>query len=94
MMNMNMDMKQGREVKIYFRKDSYEVQKTIFISARMKDKVSQIIEKYRNISNDYDEEIRFIFNSKVLHPSLTLEEAGLSEDAIIFVVIPKSVRGG
>ena len=93
-MNMNMDMKQGREVNIWFRKNSYERQKPIVISARMKDKVSQIIEKYWKESNDYDDEIKFIFNAKVLHPSLTLEDAGLSENANIFVVIPKSVQGG
>ena len=94
MMNMNMDMNQGKEVNIWFRKNSYESEKPIIISARMKDKVSQIIEKYRKESNDYDEEIKFIFNAKVLHPSLTLEEAGLNENANVFVVVTKGVKGG
>ena len=75
MMNMNMDMNQGKEVNIWFRKNSYENKKPILVVARIKDKVSQIIEKYRKESNDYDETIKFIFNAKALHPSLTLEEA-------------------
>ena len=75
MMDMNMNMILGREVNIWFRKNSYENKKPILVVARIKDKVSQIIEKYRKESNDYDETIKFIFNAKALHPSLTLEEA-------------------
>ena len=94
MMDMHMNMIQGREVNIYFRKNSYAMKKPILVVARMKDKVSQIIEKYRKESNDYDETIKFIFNAKALHTSLTLEEAGLQENANIFVVVTQGVQGG
>ncbi len=37
---------------------------------------------------------KFIFNAMALSPSLSAAEAGLSNDANIFVVATKGIRGG
>ena len=58
------------------------------------DKVSKIIERYRRQSGDKDLSKKFIFNARALHPSLTVAEAGLTDNANIFVVETKGVRGG
>ena len=52
-------------------------------------KVSSIIEKYRTKSGDYDVDRKFIFNAKNLSPYLSLAEAGILNNANIFVVKTK-----
>ena len=58
------------------------------------DKVSKIIERYRRQSGDKDLSKKFIFNAFPLNPDLTAAEAGLTDNANIFVVATKGVRGG
>ena len=53
------------------------------------DKVSSIIERYRHLSLDYDNKKKFIFNAKNLSPHLTVAEAGITNNANIFVVPTK-----
>ena len=50
------------------------------------DKVSDIIEKFRNKANVHDDNRQFIYNAKELNPSLSLGEAGLIHESIIYVV--------
>ena len=56
------------------------------INCNFKDKVSDIIEKYRNKAKDYDENIDFIFNAKRLEPSYSVGESGLKHNSRISVV--------
>ena len=56
------------------------------------EKISSIIEKYRNKSGDSTAE-KFIFNSHALSPFLTAAESGLTNNANIFVVETKVVGG-
>ena len=65
----------------------------ISIQCMPKDKVSDIIERYKGKSGDKDTTKRFIFNAKELNPSLTIEEVGMSNNANIFVVTTKGVKG-
>ena len=58
------------------------------------DKVSKIIERYRRQSGDKDLSKKFIFNAFASNPDLTAAEAGLSNNANIFVVATKGIRGG
>ena len=58
------------------------------------EKVSELIEKYRKMFNDYDETKKFIFNLKNLDMDLTCAEEGLFDNAIIFVENRKRVKGG
>ena len=77
-------------INIFFR---YRDEPPVWIKGKPGDKVSEIIEKYRKESNDYDTTRKFIFNAKVLNESLTLVE-GLTDNANIFVVVTQGVRGG
>ena len=48
-------------------------------------KVSDMIEKFENLILDHEHDKTFIFNGKSLDPNLTLAEAGISNDSIIYV---------
>ena len=53
------------------------------------EKVSDMILRYRNKTGDYDKNKIFIFNAKRLNPNLCLFEAGICNNANIFVVRTK-----
>ena len=57
------------------------------------EKVFFIIDKYRNISGDYDPYKKFIYNATNLSPNLTVNEAGLSNNANILVVSNNLLQG-
>ena len=58
----------------------------VMIQCLLTDKISDIIVKYRNISNNNEENVKFIFNAKDLNENLTVREAGLLNSSSIFVV--------
>ena len=58
----------------------------IMVQCMPDDKVSDVIEKYRNKANDRDPSKKFIFNAQSLKPSLSVAEAGISNNSNIFVV--------
>ena len=58
------------------------------------DKVSDVIERYRNFSNDRDMRKRFIYKGFPLNSSLTIREAGIDNNTYIFVFDPKKLEGG
>ena len=64
------------------------------IQCTLDEKVSKIIERYRMKANDVETNKKFIFNAIALNHSLTVAEAGLSDNSNIFVMNTKSVRGG
>ena len=53
------------------------------------EKVSEIIKRYRNKASDFEDNKKFIFNAKELNQSLTADEAGILNNANIFVVLVK-----
>ena len=57
----------------------------IYIQCMFDDKVSSIIEKYRKKANDYSHTKKYIFNAKELNPLLSIAEAGLTNNANVFV---------
>ena len=65
----------------------------VMIQCLSNEKVSEVIKKYRIKSGDNDETKKFIFNAKNLAPSLTVAEAGLTNNANIFVVATKGIKG-
>ena len=87
--------KKKNTIAVIFRKGfNSDKEKKFQVLCNCNDKISDIIEKYRIISNDDRvSEEKFIFNAKALNPGLTLSEAGLIENAHIFVVETKGVRG-
>ena len=55
----------------------------------LEQKVSSIIEQYRNKSGDHDPFKKFIFNAKNLSLNITVAEAGIWDKANIFVICTK-----
>ena len=66
----------------------------IMVQCKSGDKVSKIINEYRMKSADQDKSKKFIFNGFALNPDLTAVEAGLHNNATIYVVATKGIRGG
>jgi len=82
----------NNEISVIFRKlDDYGDTHSIMIQCYTDDKVAFAINKYRNISDDRDEAKKFIFNEKNLNPELSLAEAGITNNANIFVDTQKVV---
>ena len=84
---INMEMMNENElpsikdnINVIFRKDV-----PIMINCKLSEKVSEVIKKYRAKSLDNEKNIRFIFNAKELNQSLSVDEAGLTENSNIFV---------
>ena len=81
---------------VFFRRSSqFGRDDLILISFYPDDKVKDIIEKYRDLSEDYDIEKKFIFNARALpfSTSISAVEAGFYDCCNIFVVKTKPVKG-
>ena len=86
---------QSRVITIIFRRDPHEQPSPpTMIQCMPEDKVSDMIEKYRIKSGDRDTTKKFIFNAHALNPSLKLIEAGITNNANVFVVVTKGIKGG
>ena len=59
------------------------------LKANLNDKIRDIIQRYRYKADDNDPSLRFIYNAKQLNPDLTVSEAGIYNNANIFVVKTK-----
>ena len=83
-------------INVYFRVTGEAGQETasIMIQCMPDEKISDIIERYRAKSGDNSPTKKFTFNAKNLVPSLTLSEAGISNNANIFVRDTKDIVGG
>ena len=81
---------QGVGFCIIFRKSGAvgQVSNPIMVQCMPDEKVSEVIEKYRNKSGDRDPTKKFIFNAHPISQTLTVAEAGLTNNANIFVVTP------
>ena len=98
MCNLNMNMNQyiniPKFITVIFREagemgDNYSNKIPTMIKVKEDEKISDIIQKYREKSSNYDINLKFIFNSKDLNHlnhSLTVAEAGITNNANIFVV--------
>ena len=81
-------MDNPKEISILFRQAGLNEHtiSNISIQCNINEKVSNLIEKYRIKTGDRDLSKKFIFNAENLNFSLTLEEAGLTNNSNIFVV--------
>ena len=95
MNNMNM-MNMGlmpiiREIpksfNIIFRRAGHDKEsgKPLLVKVNEDEKVSEIIQRYREKYNDFEQNLKFIFNAKELNTFLSVAEHGLSENSNIFV---------
>ena len=82
-------------INVTFRPSSDEEKNLpITIQCNINGSVSDLIEKYRAISGDKDTSRKFIYDARVLNPSLTLKEEGILNNSNVFVVVTKGVKGG
>ena len=89
--NINMNMNQypniPKSFAVIFRHTGNDTNKfPITVNVKENEKISDIIQKYRQKSSNYDINLKFIWNAKNLNHSLTVAEAGLTNKANIFVV--------
>ena len=89
--NINMNMNQypniPKSFTVIFSHIGNDTNKLpIMVNVKENEKISDIIQKYRQKSSNYDINIKFIWNAKDLNHSLTVAEAGLTNNANIFVV--------
>ena len=88
---------QGQGISVIFRVSTNQANvqtgPAITIQCTLDEKVSAIIERYRSKTGDKDDTKKFIFNAKSLNPTLTLAEAGITNNANIFVMVTKDIKG-
>ena len=100
MNNMNNMMNMGlmpiipeipKSFNIIFRRAGHDKEsgKPLLVKVNEDEKVSEIIQRYREKYSDFEQNLKFIFNAKELNTFLSVAENGLSENSNIFVVKKK-----
>ena len=76
----------NKGITVIFKQDSYNgiINCPIKLQCLNNDKVSYLVEKYKNLTRDIN--CKFMFNSKNLNPNSTVEESGIKDDDVIIVV--------
>ena len=105
MMNMNMNFNNlmpindedrmkniNEKIDVFFRQSGENNHIPIIISCGPNEKISDIITKYRTKSKDNDKNKKFVFNAHYLNYTLTVAEAGITNNANIFVVETKKIK--
>ena len=96
--NLNKDSNENnntilnQEINVFFN-NVVENKPLNIIQCTLSDKVSDIIQKYRNKTLDKETTNIFLFNGKVLDLNMTAAEAGLSNLVLIHVINTKNVDG-
>lgn len=92
--NSNSQIEDNFDANIYFkvRDVGYDTD-LIRIPIQLDENASCLIEKYREKTNDYGPEKKFIFNAKELDSNLSCIENGLCPNSIVQVINTKNVNG-
>ena len=81
-------------INVFFRKNGENEEDTsIMVQCKTSDKMSEVIDRYRTKSLDNDPTKKFIFNAKEVIPHYTVEQHRIRNNASIFVVTTRNVRG-
>ena len=56
------------------------------------DIISDTIDRFRGYIGDIGNDKTFIFNEKPLNPDLTLSQAGISNESVIYIVPNKKIK--
>ena len=93
--NYDGDAPAPRNLNVVFRVSGQQNEKTqnLIIPCKGDEKVSTLIQRYRDKSGDEDPTKRFIYNAKNLDQSLTVEKAGITNNGNIFVVNTQGMKG-
>ena len=93
--NQGFNNQQSNQISLNFIKNNREAyQKKLKIFCLDSDKVGDVIESYRVKADDHNQNENFVFNAKNLNFQLTVAEAGLQNESIIFVLNKQGVEGG
>ena len=68
--------------------------KKVKISCTFKDKIKDILEKFRNLTHNYDDPLKLLYKGKYLNENLTVGECKLNHNDIIIVVFYTGLFGG
>ena len=81
---------------VIFRRNGYLYEKygPIMVQCMPDEKVSELIKRYRKISKDDDSKKQFVYGAKELNPDLTVADAKIVDNALIFVNDIGGVKGG
>ena len=83
------------KISVYFRKSHFgNYGEPIVVQCDFNEKIEKVIERYRYYSSDFKESEKFMFNAKILNPSITVAEAGIYKNCTILVVETSGLRGG
>ena len=91
---MNNQMKNNTITLRFEKINSQGIYERYTVLCSLEDKISDVIQKYREKSNDNEDNLKFIFNSKILNPSITVGEADLSDGSLINIVEGNQIMGG
>ena len=81
-MNMNNSNNLENIITVFF---SYYSNQTIPIKVNIKEKISNLIEKYRKEAKINDQNLKFYYYDQQLNPDLSIEEAGIYDKSTIIV---------
>ena len=88
MMNTNMNL--NKKIKVTFRTSGFGLPSNpLEIECEKNEKIKDVIKRYREISGVKEENLKFVFNARILKLESTLEESYISDKSTIFVVLPK-----
>ena len=76
---------------VNFRESSQK--QMITIQCLANEKISAIIQKYREKANDHDKTKKFIYNAKELDLNKTAKESNLINACVIHIIKTKDIRG-
>ena len=93
MIDTNNSINNPKMINITFVKNKEPEIKTK-VNGFLHEKISDIINKYKSQSGDIDQALLFIFNGMKLNISKTLEEAGLLDGSIVYVISSQDIMGG
>ena len=89
---------QRKEINLRFRSCSNDIceERELNVLCFTDEKISEVIKRYKNkaqikLGND---KLRFIYNNHELNPNKTVEEFGLVNISVIYVVLRQNVIGG
>ena len=82
-----------QNISVFFRQN-WGANGVFEIRCNLKDTVSKIIQIYQKISRDFSLNREFMFDGKLLNPSLSLANAGIANNRTIFVSNFGALKGG
>ena len=89
----NQNINNHQNISVRFHRD-WGANGDFTIQCNLEDTVSKIIQIYRKKSGDFSLSREFMYNGKLLNPSLSLFKAGIKHLGEIIVCMPGDVKGG